>query len=145
MVNAFDIKVAPERLQCPLVTLSLCTVLVAHVGGGVLVDAVVSEVGEHISNFGALVAVFVGREPDKAIIIQVDSERVDTGHQHVEAQIKFRVVNEIGPGDISLNNEGAGLRNLAPLVHHLDSTTTSHRGRFDNPPSLASFSLPDLP
>ena len=41
----------------------MCAVLVAHVGGGVLVDAVVSEVGEHISNFGALVAVFVGREP----------------------------------------------------------------------------------
>ena len=83
MVNAFGIKVAPERLQCPLVTLamkmikndkcyslfrrefhlSLCTVLIAHVCGGVLVDAVVGEVGEHISNFGALVAVFVGREP----------------------------------------------------------------------------------
>ena len=31
-------------------------------------------------------------------------------------------VNEIGPGDISLNNEGAGLRNLAPLVHHLSRT-----------------------
>ena len=81
MINAFDIKVAPERLQCPLMTLmirkiyqsyslsrwefhlSLCTVLVAHVGGGVLVDAVVGEVGEHIPNFGALVAVFVGGEP----------------------------------------------------------------------------------
>ena len=123
MINAFDIKVAPERLQCPLMTLmirkiyqsyslsrwefhlSLCTVLVAHVGGGVLVDAVVGEVGEHIPNFGALVAVFVGREPgdclivwrfqsqlpDKAIIIEVDSEGVDTGYQHVEAQIKFRI------------------------------------------------------
>ena len=44
--------------------LSLCTVLVAHVGGGVLIDAVVGEVGEHISNFSALVAVFVGREPE---------------------------------------------------------------------------------
>ena len=43
--------------------LSLCTVLIAHVCGGVLVDAVIGEVGEHISNFGALVAVFVGREP----------------------------------------------------------------------------------
>ena len=83
MVNAFGIKVAPERLQCPLVTLamkmikndkcyslfrrefdlSLCTVLIAHICGGVLVDAVVGEVSEHISNFGALVAVFVGREP----------------------------------------------------------------------------------
>ena len=41
----------------------MCAVLVAHVGGGVLVDAVVGEVGEHIPNFGALVAVFVGREP----------------------------------------------------------------------------------
>ena len=43
--------------------LSLCAVLVAHICGGVLVDAVIGEVGEHISNFGALVAVFVGREP----------------------------------------------------------------------------------
>ena len=83
MVNAFGIKVAPERLQCPLVTLamkmikhdkcyslfrrefhlSLCTVLIAHICGGVLVDAIVGEVGEHIPNFGALVTVFVGREP----------------------------------------------------------------------------------
>ena len=120
MINTLCIKVSPQRFQRPfvslmrtvsksvsgiLVHLSLCAVLVAHVGGGVLVDAVVGEVGEHIPNFGALVAVFVGREPgdclivwrfqsqlpDKAIIVEVDSERVDTGHQHVEAQIKFRI------------------------------------------------------
>ena len=42
----------------------MCAVLVAHVGGGVLVDAVVGEVGEHIPNFGALVTVLVRREPE---------------------------------------------------------------------------------
>ena len=77
MINAFDIKMAPERLQCPLMTLmikniyecyslfrrdfhlSLCAVLVAHVGGGVLVDAVVGEMREHVPHLCALVAVLV--------------------------------------------------------------------------------------
>ena len=43
--------------------LSLCAVLIAHVGGGVLVDAVVGQVGEHISHLGALIAVLVGCKP----------------------------------------------------------------------------------
>ena len=43
--------------------LSLRAVLVAHVGGGVLVDAVVGQVGEHISHLGALIAVLVGCKP----------------------------------------------------------------------------------
>ena len=84
MVNAFGIKVAPERLQCPLVTLamkmikndkcyslfrrefhlSLCTVLVAHICGGVLVDAVVGEVREHVAHLRALIAVLVGCKPE---------------------------------------------------------------------------------
>ena len=46
-----------------LVHLSLSAVLIAHVGGGVLVDAVVGEMCEHIPNLGALVAVLVGGEP----------------------------------------------------------------------------------
>ena len=39
--------------------LSLRAVLVAHVGGGVLVDAVVGEMREHVPHLCALVAVLV--------------------------------------------------------------------------------------
>ena len=64
---------SPQRLQCPFVSLmktytnvretkvylSLRAVLVAHVGGGVLVDAVVCEMREHVPHLCALVAVLV--------------------------------------------------------------------------------------
>ena len=43
--------------------LLLLAFFIIHVGRRLLVDAVVGEVGEHIPNFGALVAVFVGGEP----------------------------------------------------------------------------------
>ena len=44
------------------------------------------EIGDYL-----IVWRFQSQLPDKAIIIEVDSEGVDTGYQHVEAQIKFRV------------------------------------------------------
>ena len=44
--------------------LSLCAVLIAHVGGGVLVDAVVGEMREHVPHLCALVAVLVWCEPE---------------------------------------------------------------------------------
>ena len=99
-------KTVSKSVSGILVHLSLRAVLVAHVGGGVLVDAVVGEMSEHISNFCALIAVLVGSKPefqnrvaavthfsapDKTVVIEVDSEGVDTGDQHVEAQIKFCV------------------------------------------------------
>ena len=47
------------KCQETKVYLSLRAVLVAHVGGGVLVDAVVCEMREHVPHLCALVAVLV--------------------------------------------------------------------------------------
>ena len=46
MVDPVGMKVSPQGLQCPLVPLLLLGLLVADVGRGLLVDAVVGQVGD---------------------------------------------------------------------------------------------------
>ena len=59
VVNPVSVKVSPQGLQSPLVPLLLVGLLVADVGGGLLVDAVVGQVGEQVLHLRAFVGIFI--------------------------------------------------------------------------------------
>ena len=75
-----------------IIDLSFLGLLVTKVAGRLLVDTVVGEVGEHVVHLGALVGVLIGGEPDQAVIIEVDTERVQAGNQDIEPQVKLGLV-----------------------------------------------------
>ena len=59
VVNPICVEVSPQCLQRPLVALLLLGFLVADVSGGLLVDAVVSQMGEQILYLRAFIGVFI--------------------------------------------------------------------------------------
>ena len=80
--------------------LSLQTFFIAEVGGRLLVDAVVCEVGEDVMYFGAFIAVLVGSEPDQPVIIEVDTQGVHAGDEHVQAEVKLGLIYQVRSGNI---------------------------------------------
>ena len=88
--------------------LFLFAFFIIHVGRRLFVDAVVGEMGEHVLHLGALVGVLVGGEPHEAVVVEVESERVDGGDQKVEAQVELSFVDQVWPCHISLYYERSG-------------------------------------
>ena len=66
-----------------------------------LVDAVVGEMHEDIPHTAAVVAVLVRGKAHQAVVVEVDAERVHTGHQHVQTQVELGSVDQVGPGNVS--------------------------------------------
>ena len=66
-----------------------------------LVDAVVGEMHEDIPHTAAVVAVLVRGKAHQAVVVEVDAERVHTGHQHVQTQVKLGSVDQVGTGNVS--------------------------------------------
>ena len=114
-------KVLPQRAQRPLVPLPLLRVLVGPVAVRVLVDRVVGEVHVDVGELGAVGGVLVGGEADEALLVEVDAERAERGHEHVNAEVVLGAVDQVRLGDVALDHEGALLRDLAPLVDHFDA------------------------
>ena len=81
--------------------LFLLAFFIIHVGRRLFVDAVVGEVGEEVLHLGALVGVLVGGEPHEAVVIEVQPQGVDGGHQQVQAEVEFCLVNKVRPGHVS--------------------------------------------
>ena len=81
----------------------MCAVLVAHVGGGVLVDAVVGEVDHAVPNVSWIIAVRNGGKPDQPIFIDIELHRVNTGQKNIEAEIKLQPIDEEWVGNILLD------------------------------------------
>ena len=141
--------------------LLLLSLLIADVRRGLLVDAVVCQVGEQILHLRALVGVLVRSKPHEPVIIQIQPKGVDGGHQQVQAEVKLGLVDEVRPGDISektetlfsietdvrspLYYERPGVGDLAPLVDDLDALPPGQGRRLHDPPALPSLPLPDLP
>ena len=73
--------------------LSEHTVLITQIAFRLFVDAVVSEMGEDITGSGRVAGVGLGGKPDQAIIVEVDTQRVDAGDQHIETQVKLGPVD----------------------------------------------------
>ena len=101
--------------------------------------------GEHVLHLRALIGVLVGGEPHQTVVVEVEPQRVDGGDQEVEPEVEFCLVNQVRPGHVSLYYERTSGGDLTPLVDHFDSFSSSQRWRLHNPPSLPSFSLPNLP
>ena len=101
VVDPVGMEVSPQGLQCPLVPLLLLGLLVADVGRGLLVDAVVGQVGEQVLHLRALVGVFIRGEPHKPVIVEIQPQRVYGGYQQVQAEVEFSFVNEVRPCNIS--------------------------------------------
>ena len=62
----------------------------------------------------------VGGEPHQALVVEKDPEGRQRGHQDVDSEVVFGLVDQVGFGQVLLNNEGSALGDLAPLVDHLD-------------------------
>ena len=74
---------------------------ITEVRGGFLVDAVVGEVSEQVVNFGTFVCVLIGGESDQTVVIEVDTEWVHTGDEHVKSQVKLGLVDQVRSGYVS--------------------------------------------
>ena len=101
VVNPVGMEVSPQGLQGPLVSLLLLGLLVADVSGGLLVDAIVSQVSEQILHLRAFVGVFIRGEPHEPVIIEIQPQRVNGGYQQVQAEVEFSFINEVRPRNIS--------------------------------------------
>jgi len=66
-----------------------------------LVYAVVGEMHEDISHTATVVCVLVGGEAHQAIVVEVDSQGIDAGQEHVQAEVKLGPVNQVGPSNVS--------------------------------------------
>ena len=81
--------------------LFLLAFFIIHVGRRLFVDAVVGEVGEEVLHLGALVGVLVGGEPHEAVVIEVQPQGVNRGHQQIQAEVKLGLVNKVRPRHVS--------------------------------------------
>jgi hypothetical protein len=52
-------------------------------------------------------------------LVEVYSEGMEGGDEHVDPQVELSVVDEVGATDVALHHQGRGGVKLAPLVHHL--------------------------
>ena len=57
--------------------------------------------GEEVLHLGALVGVLVGGEPHEAVVIQIQPQGVDGGHQQVQAEVKLGLVDKVRPRYVS--------------------------------------------
>ena len=73
--------------------LFLLAFFIIHVGRRLFVDAVVGEMGEHVLHLGALIGVLVGGEPHQAVVVEVEPQGVDGGHQQVQPEVKLCLVD----------------------------------------------------
>ena len=56
---------------------------------------------EDVLHLGALVGVLVGGEPHQAVVVEVEPQGVDGGHQQVQAEVKLGLVNKVRPRHVS--------------------------------------------
>ena len=66
----------------------------------------------------------VGGESDESLVVEVDDEGVDAGDEDVDAEVVLGAVDEVRPRDVPLHDHRRVLRDLRPLVHHLDPVAT---------------------
>ena len=106
-----------------------------------------------LTNLCTFVAVFVGSKPrkyrmvqinsqlqlpsflpNKPIVIEIQPERVDAGHEDIETEVELSLVDQVRPGHVSLDNKGPSPGYLTPFVHHFDASASRKGGGLHNPP-----------
>ena len=105
-----SLEISPQRLQTPLVPRELVRLLTVHEAGVVFVDGVVGEVDVVVAQVLHLVGVALRGEPHQPIFKYIKSERLNAGHQDVDADVKLETVYEHWIVDVLLNNHLAILR-----------------------------------
>ena len=101
--------------------------------------------GEQVLDLGAFVGVFVGGEPDEAVVVEVQPQGVDAGDQQVQTEVELGLVDQVRPRNVSLNYQRSGVGDLTPLVDHFDALASGQGGGLHDPPPFASFPLPNFP
>lgn len=110
---------------------------------GVFVDTEISEV--HVSFFDVFDfgVVLVGGEPGQAFPEHVDSQGVVAGDQHVDPEIVFEPIDEMGVVDV-LRDEGVFfVFDFGLLVDHFDTPSAGLVGGFHDPESRFLGVFPD--
>ena len=53
-------------------------------------------------------------------------QRIEAGGEDIDPEIVLCVVDEVGFGDVMLDNQGPRFGDLGPFVHNLDSRAAGH-------------------
>ena len=126
-VDAFFLKIGPQRLQAPFVSGAGLLVIVGLVVLVGLVDAVVGQVHELVADGLHRVGVLARGEAREAVVEQVDAQRVERRHVHVDAQVELEAVDEIRIGQVLLHNARSLLRYLLHFIYNSDALTARTR------------------
>ena len=57
--------------------------------------------GEQVLHLRAFVGVFIRGEPHEPVVIEIQPQRVNRGHQQVQAEVELSFVDEVRPCNIS--------------------------------------------
>jgi len=79
--------------------------LVEHELRTVLVDGVVGEVHAdlvHVLAGGHLV--LLSREPAQPLLVHIEGQGVNAGHQHIDPEVEFEALDEVGLVDVPLHH-----------------------------------------
>ena len=77
--------------------------------------------------------VLLGSEAHQAIVIHIDTQRVEARHQHVDPQIVLQSVDQMRVGYILTGEHAFFLRDAGLAVDNLDTASTACCNRFQDP------------
>jgi len=68
-----------------------------------------------------------GCEANKAIIIDIDTQRVKARHINIESEVELASVDEKRPRNVLLNYDWSLLRHILPFVDHTNADAPGRR------------------
>jgi len=124
-------QVLPQRAQVPLVPSIITGTLVVDKFITIFINTVVGQVDEVVGDLLWTVRVFFSGKPDQTLFIDIQLDRVNTGQENIQAQVKFQTSNQKRVVYIFLHNHLALFRwNVLYSVDQFDSNSTKPIWRF---------------
>ena len=80
-----------------------------------------------------IIRVLLSGEAHQAIVIHIDTQRVEARHQHVYPQIVLQSVDQMRVGYVLTGEHAFFLRDAGLAVDNLDTAATARRNRFQDP------------
>ncbi len=83
--------------------------------------------------------VFLSCESGQTILVDVESERIDTSHRYINAQVKFVAINQQRLVDILADDHRRSSWNLGDVLGDEDAFALRSRSRFADPRFVRLF------
>ena len=83
--------------------------------------------------FARVVGVLFGCETDQAVIVHVDSQRIEARHQNIHAEIVLQTIDKVWIGDILSRQVAFFLGDALCAIVNFNTATAACSDRFEDP------------